>query len=77
MAIENMGYLGFSVKDVPTWRSHMTNMLGMVEVDGSDHSALYRMDSVCLRWVGLAGRSFIPMDFALHSSSKSVINGMM
>ncbi|WP_449581660.1 hypothetical protein [Peribacillus aracenensis] len=24
----------------------MTNMLGMVEVDGSDHSALYRMDSV-------------------------------
>ncbi|WP_407984366.1 hypothetical protein [Priestia abyssalis] len=25
----------------------MTNMLGRVEVDGSDHSALYRMDSVC------------------------------
>nr|WP_260287336.1 hypothetical protein [Peribacillus sp. BBB004] len=46
MAIGNMGYLVFSVKDVPAWKSYMTNMLGMVEVDGSDHSALYRMDSV-------------------------------
>lgn len=55
MAIRNMGYLGFSEKDVPAWRSYMTDMLGMVEVD---HSDLYRMDSVCLRWGG-------PMDALL------------
>ncbi len=47
MAIGNMGYLGCSVKDVPTLRSCMPPTLVIVEVDGPDHSVLYRMDSMC------------------------------
>ncbi|WP_447847067.1 hypothetical protein [Pseudomonas aeruginosa] len=37
--------MGFSVSDVPAWRSFLTEKVGLMEVVGSDENALYRMDS--------------------------------
>jgi len=45
MGIKSLGYMGFSVSDVPAWRSYLTKKVGLMEVDGSDEKALYRMDS--------------------------------
>lgn len=30
MSIKSLGYMGFSVKDVPAWRSFMTQKLGRI-----------------------------------------------
>lgn len=46
MGIKSLGYMGFSVSDVPAWRSFLTEKVGLMEVVGSDDdNALYRMDS--------------------------------
>ncbi|MBH2031257.1 MULTISPECIES: biphenyl-2,3-diol 1,2-dioxygenase [Pseudomonas] len=45
MGIKSLGYMGFSVSDVPAWRSFLTEKVGLMEVVGSDENALYRMDS--------------------------------
>jgi biphenyl-2,3-diol 1,2-dioxygenase len=45
MGIKSLGYMGFSVSDVQAWRSYLTKKIGLMEVNGSDEKALYRMDS--------------------------------
>ena len=45
MCIKSLGYMGFSVSDVPAWRSFLSEKVGLMEVIGSDDSAQYRMDS--------------------------------
>ncbi|WP_338472644.1 biphenyl-2,3-diol 1,2-dioxygenase [Niallia sp. XMNu-256] len=45
MAIKELGYLGFSVKDVPAWSNLLTNGLGLQEVESNRETALFRLDS--------------------------------
>jgi len=45
MSVKNLGYMGFSVRDVPAWRSFMTRKLGLHEAVGDDTHALYRLDA--------------------------------
>jgi len=45
MAIKQLGYLGFSVKDVPAWSQLLTSGLGLEEVESSNERALFRLDS--------------------------------
>ena len=45
MSIKSLGYMGFSVKDVPAWRSFMTQKLGLMEAAVTDEGALFRLDS--------------------------------
>mgnify|MGYP000500011468 CR=1 FL=1 len=45
MNIKSLGYMGFSVSDVPEWRDFLTSKLGLMEVEGTEQSAKYRMDS--------------------------------
>ncbi|MFZ2295935.1 biphenyl-2,3-diol 1,2-dioxygenase [Malikia spinosa] len=45
MSIKSLGYMGFSVKDVPAWRSFMTQKLGLMEAAATDEGALFRLDS--------------------------------
>ena len=45
MTIKQLGYLGFSVKDVPAWRELLTSGLGLEEVESKNETALFRIDS--------------------------------
>ncbi|WP_428912453.1 biphenyl-2,3-diol 1,2-dioxygenase [Niallia sp. Krafla_26] len=45
MTIKQLGYLGFSVKDVPAWRKLLTSGLGLEEVESKHETALFRLDS--------------------------------
>lgn len=45
MTIKQLGYLGFSVKDVPAWSHLLTNGLGLQEVEGKHETSLFRLDS--------------------------------
>jgi biphenyl-2,3-diol 1,2-dioxygenase len=48
MSIKSLGYIGFSVSDVSEWRNFLSNKIGLMEVDGDEDSARYRMD--CRSW---------------------------
>lgn len=45
MGIKSLGYMGFSVSDVPAWREFLANKIGLMEVDADEEGARYRMDS--------------------------------
>ena len=45
MTIKQLGYLGFSVSDVPAWSLLLTNGLGLEEVESKNGTSLFRLDS--------------------------------
>lgn len=46
MEIKALGYMGFSVKDVPEWRRYLTKLAGLMETPCStNEQARFRMDS--------------------------------
>ena len=54
--IRSLGYLRIEATDVPAWREYALKVLGMVEGEGADKSALYlRMDDFPARLVIVPG----------------------
>jgi len=46
MEIKALGYMGFSVNDVPEWRRYLSKLAGLMETPCStDEQARFRMDS--------------------------------
>lgn len=45
MSIQRLGYLGFEVADVRSWRTFATTRLGMMEASASETEATFRIDS--------------------------------
>lgn len=45
MNIKSLGYMGFTVSNVPEWRDFLSKKVGLMEAEGTEESARYRMDS--------------------------------
>lgn len=45
MGVQSLGYMGFVVTDVTAWSTFLTKKIGLEQVESTDDTALFRMDS--------------------------------